>query len=74
VSEPVVTPFGVHLIRVDQVRPGGRPWGEVRKAVEEAMARDLMEKLAEGQRQVTPVEFTGAGPYFKPGTKELVAP
>jgi parvulin-like peptidyl-prolyl isomerase len=74
VSEPVVTPFGVHLIRVNQVRPGSRQLSEVRKAVEEAMARELMERLAEGQRQYTPVEFTGAGPYFKPGTKELGAP
>jgi parvulin-like peptidyl-prolyl isomerase len=74
VSQPVSTPLGVHLIRCEEIKPGGKPLGEVRKSVEEALARELLDKLARQQQQHTPPEFTGAAPYFKPGTRELVVP
>jgi parvulin-like peptidyl-prolyl isomerase len=74
VSRPVTTRFGVHLIRCDQVKPGSRSLDEVRKELEAALARELLEKLARVEQRHTPVEFTGAWPYFKPGTRELVVP
>ncbi len=74
VSQPVVTPFGVHLIRCDEIKPGSRQPADVRPELEEALGRDLLEKLARHERQHAPVEFTGAAPYFKPATRELVAP
>ena len=74
VSPPVKTPFGVHLIRCDAITPGRKLLEEVRPELEEALARELLEKLARAQRQHTPVEFTGKAPHFKPGTKELVLP
>lgn len=74
VSEPVKTPFGVHLIRCDQIRPGAKKLDDVRREVEEALGRELLEKLAQLERQHTTVEYTGKLPYFKPGTRELVAP
>jgi hypothetical protein len=74
VSQPVQTPFGVHLIRCDGVKPGTRSLADVRGQVEEALARELLEKLAARQRPHTRVEFTGRLPYFKPGTRELVQP
>jgi parvulin-like peptidyl-prolyl isomerase len=74
VSEPVATPFGVHVIRCDEIKPGSKSLGEVRKSVEEALARELLDKLARQQQGHTAPEFTGAAPYFKPGTRELIVP
>jgi len=74
VSQPVTTRFGVHLIRCDRIVPGSKQPAEVRKPLEEALARELLDRLARVQRQYTPEEFTGKAPYFKPGTRELVVP
>ncbi len=74
VSQPVKTPFGVHLIRCDEIKPGSKQLIDVRQQVEEALARELIGKLARLQRRYTPATFTGAAPYFKPGTRELVVP
>jgi parvulin-like peptidyl-prolyl isomerase len=74
ISPPVVTPFGVHLIRCDEVRPGTKQWTDVRPELEAAVARRLLDRLARYQRRFTPVAYTGRGPYFKPDTTELVVP
>ena len=74
VSEPVRTPFGVHLLRCDEIKPGEKQLKDVRKEIEEALARELLEKLAQAERGFTAVEYTGKTPYFKPGTRELVMP
>lgn len=74
VSEPVITRFGVHLIRCDKIKPGSKQLGDVRGQVVESLARELLEKLAGFERQHTSVELTGKLPYFKPGTRELVVP
>ncbi len=71
VSEPVKTPFGVSLIRVNRYKPGPKQLANVRKTIQEALARELMEKLADAERPTSPVVFTGKLPYFKPGTHEL---
>jgi hypothetical protein len=46
----------------------------VREQLEDALARELMEKLVEFEKRHTRVEFTGKWPYFEPGTRELVVP
>lgn len=74
VSPPVVTRFGVHLIRCDAIKPGGKSWADCRAPLEEALAGELIEKIARLERQHSPVEFSGNAPYFKPGTRELVVP
>ncbi len=74
ISDPVQTPFGVHLIRCDEITPGDKPLKDVRKELEEALARELLEKLAQNQRAFSPVQYTGKSPYLKPGTHELVVP
>ena len=71
VSRPVKTPFGVHLIRCDEIKPGEKRLADVRKELEDALSRELLEKLANVQREYTPVEYTGVLPHFKPGTREL---
>jgi parvulin-like peptidyl-prolyl isomerase len=74
VSEPVQTKFGVHLIRCSQVRPGSKPWTEVRQQLQGPVAQELFNKLAAQLRSTAEIEFTGAAPHFKPGTRDLVMP
>ncbi len=71
VSEPVVTPFGVHLIQVLEVKPGEKTWSQVRGELERAVVAYLFEWVAGQQRPHSQVEYTGALPYFKPGTRIL---
>ena len=71
VSEPVTTPFGVHLIRCDQIRPGKKTLGDVRKEIDEALGRELLDKIARQQQAKSRIEFTGKWPHFRPGTREL---
>ncbi len=74
ISPPVKSPFGVHLIRCDAIKPGTKSLPDARAELEEALARELFEKLARIERKHTPVRFTGKAPYFRPGTEELVVP
>jgi len=74
VSQPVVTPFGVHLIRCESIRPGTKQIADVRKELEEALARELLDKIARLEEHHTPLEFSGKVPHFKPGTRDLVTP
>jgi len=71
VSVPVRTPFGVHLIRCDAIEPGTRQLADVRKEVEDGVARELMEKLAQVERRFVAVKYRGGFPHFQPGTHEL---
>jgi len=74
ISPPVESQFGVHLIRADEIKSGTKQPADARKELESALAKELLEKLASLERRQTPVVFTGAMPYFKPGTQELVGP
>lgn len=71
VSEPVSTPFGVHLIRCDEIRPGKKALRDVRKEIDEALARELLDKIARQQQPQSKLEYTGKWPHFQPGTREL---
>ena len=73
ISPPVVTPFGVHLIQCQQVKPGQKPWRDVRAAVKLAATKYLFDWMSTGKiRDEADVSYTGALPYFKPGTREVV--
>jgi parvulin-like peptidyl-prolyl isomerase len=71
ISEPVKTSFGIHLIRCDEIKPGTKKLADVRKEVEDALSRELLEKLARIQCEHTPVDYTDVLPHFRPGTHEL---
>ena len=73
VSPPVVTPFGVHLIRCDEVHPGVKSLADVREEVLSGLSRELLEKLAAVERRYTPVKYTGATAYFDPVTGRLAS-
>ena len=74
VSEPVRTPFGVHLICCNKIKPGDKRLDDVRKEVEEGLSRELLDNLAREQNNFTPVMYTGKMPYLKEGTEKLVMP
>ena len=71
ISPPVRSPFGVHLIRCDEVLTGSKPMSEATDVIDAALALELLAKLAGIERQKTPVKYTPAWPHFKPGTTEL---
>ncbi len=74
VSRPVLSPFGVHLIRCDAVLSGGKRLSDVQEEVAEGLARELLEKLAGLERRDTQVEYRGPAPHFQPGTRKLIWP
>ena len=74
ISDPVITTFGVHLIRWTEEKPGTKKWNEAIEPLRTAVAQEFFEKLAEEERKTAKVEFTGAMPHFKLGTRELVMP
>ncbi|MBI2824619.1 MAG: peptidylprolyl isomerase [Planctomycetia bacterium] len=69
---PVVSSFGVHLIQCTDVRPGKKTWRDVRKELEPTLKRDAFTDVAEKMRKTTPIEYTGAVSYKKPGSTEIV--
>jgi len=83
ISEPVISSFGVHLIRCTDEKPGKKTLEdfEVADEVKLRLARQLFEEIAARERNKAMadpknpgVKFTGAAPYLKPGTDELVMP
>ncbi|MCE9556842.1 MAG: peptidylprolyl isomerase [Planctomycetes bacterium] len=71
VSEPVVTPFGVHLVKVTEIKPGGKTWRDVAEELQSVIVRRGFAKIAAEQRGKSQIEFTGATPYFDPKTGKL---
>ncbi len=74
VSQPVVTPFGVHLIQCTEVKPGQQTWQSQRRELAGAWSREQFLRLADAARKQTIIKYTGASPHFRSGTHELVLP
>ena len=72
ISDPVLTNFGVHLIYLTDVKQGTEKWDTVKSALSLPFAQELFENIASEQKKTLKPEFTGAMPYFKPGTTDLV--
>jgi parvulin-like peptidyl-prolyl isomerase len=64
ISAPVVTTFGVHLIKVTDIRAGKKKWTDVRAELRRNVARELFEKIADKQRSGAKVKYTDVVPYF----------
>jgi parvulin-like peptidyl-prolyl isomerase len=71
-SAPVVTAFGVHLIEIREIEAGRRTWEEAREELRPALAAYLFDWIVEQRRAAAKIEYTGAAPHFKPGSRELV--
>ncbi len=72
ISDPVVTPFGVHIIQVTEIEEGKKELKDVVTAVDQAMTRNVLADLVKKLRAEAKLEFTGGMPYFDPETGELV--
>jgi len=73
-SPPVVTSAGVHLLKWTEEEIGLKTMEDVIEPVRAGVAQDLFDELAGKERPNAKVEYTGAYPYLKPGTHELVTP
>ncbi len=82
-SQPVVSTFGVHLIRCTGERPGKLTLDndDVQEAVKLRLSQQLFDEIAGRERKKAladakqpRIQFTGQAPYFKPGTDELLLP
>ncbi|MEX2138251.1 MAG: peptidylprolyl isomerase [Pirellulales bacterium] len=71
ISEPVATPFGMHLITVTEVKPGGKALEEVRSKMMPAFSQWLVDQLIEAEIKNAKIEFNETFPHYKPGTREL---
>ncbi|MBX9788477.1 MAG: peptidylprolyl isomerase [Pirellulales bacterium] len=61
-SQPVVTPFGVHLIHCTEFKPGKGSWTLVRDDVARALAGERFALLAKAARTGAKIEYlSGAG-------------
>ncbi len=74
ISEPVITLFGVHLIKRLDVKPGDKKWRESRDALQTAASQALYNDMAQAARAKAKIEFGPGIPHFKLGTKELERP
>jgi parvulin-like peptidyl-prolyl isomerase len=74
ISEPVITAFGVHLIRVTAIKAGDKTWSSLKDELKAPAAQQLFDALAAKERQKALIKFPSNFPHFKPGTKELAKP
>jgi len=68
VSEPFVTPFGVHLATVTAIEPGRIGIDAVRSRIEKMLASQVVRELVLQGRARNPVEFAPGVPHFDPTT------
>jgi parvulin-like peptidyl-prolyl isomerase len=71
ISQPVATPFGIHLIKVTDIKPGKKTWQDVRDELQPALSEFLLRKLINEQVGNATLEFAAGVPHFKKGTDEL---
>lgn len=74
ISEPVVSPFGVHLIQCDEIRPGERTVEDAMAEITPPLGKELLSKILAEIRPQAKITYTGATPYFQAETNELVVP
>jgi peptidyl-prolyl cis-trans isomerase C len=76
ISDPVVTPFGVHLIKVTETKPGTKKWQDVLNVLQPTFSQLLLKQVITQQRQAMQdkIEYAEDFPHFKPGTTELANP
>jgi len=66
VSKPLVTSFGVHLVKVTDVRPGQVELEAVRPRLEKALASKFVRELVTAARARVPVTYEPGVAHFDP--------
>lgn len=64
ISEPTVSPFGVHLIMMTEEKPGTIEWQKVREPLVAAAKLNLFHKLGAELKAAAKIEYTGAIPHL----------
>ncbi|MFM7243915.1 MAG: peptidylprolyl isomerase [Planctomycetaceae bacterium] len=68
VSRPIVTPFGVHIVKVTDVQPGRIGIDVVRPRIEKVLLTDLVRVLVDEARARLPVTYSPGVAHFDPAT------
>lgn len=71
ISQPVVTPFGLHLIECTDIKPGNQSWQDARSEIARAVARSTFDRLADQMRSKVKVEYGSVLPHVDPATGHL---
>jgi peptidyl-prolyl cis-trans isomerase C len=71
ISSPVTSPFGVHLIKVTDIKAGTKTFSDARDTVQTAFADLLLKQVMTQERAKAKIEYAPGFPHFKPGTTEL---
>jgi len=74
ISNPVVTPFGIHLIQATAIDGGSKTADDNRDELRKAAALLLFQRIAAQERRTAELSFTGVLPYSDPETRALVMP
>ena len=72
VSQPIVSPLGVHLIRCDDVKPGRKTWKDVRTELRKSISNYLFDWASNRQREKVKIKFMPGVVHFESGTKKIV--
>jgi len=64
ISPPVVSKFGVHLIKLTEEKPGSGDWRKVREPLTAAARLNLFQTLAAELKKTAKIEYSGAIPHF----------
>jgi len=65
VSEPFVTPFGVHLVTVTDVEPGRGSLASSMTEVQKQCASDLLREMLDTKQQAAKIEYSPGIPHFQ---------
>jgi parvulin-like peptidyl-prolyl isomerase len=57
ISEPLISPFGVHLITVLEEKPGTKAWRDVEAELRPAVTLYLFRFLADKERASAKIEY-----------------
>lgn len=68
ISQPFVTPFGVHIVQVTDVRPGERTLASLRPQIEQLLAQQVVRDAVAEMRRGTVVEYSPGVTHFDPAT------
>ena len=71
ISPPVLSPFGVHLIKVTDVKPGKKTMADVREALMQPFSQVFLTNVTKQLRDSVKIEYSAGVPHFKPGTTEV---
>jgi parvulin-like peptidyl-prolyl isomerase len=71
ISPPVLTPFGIHLIKVTDVKPGKKTMQDVHDALMQPFSQVLLANVTKQLRDSFKIEYSAGVPHFKPGTTDV---